>query len=122
MLHTNRHLTWLAVLFCCIIFSTQAFALADKENQGRWETPTKNKPDAEVPGFLVNLGPTGARAILTDKTFVVRYIFKDAPALGQLKLNDEKSDTNLKYSVWDFLNFAFSLQIPILLDYVINNS
>jgi hypothetical protein len=66
-----------------------AFALADKDNQGRWTTPTTNGPDKEVPGFLVNLGPTGARGILTEKTFIVRYIFAHSPAVGHLKLGDE---------------------------------
>jgi hypothetical protein len=67
-----------------------AYAVADKTNQGRWDKPTENNaPDKEVPGFLVNLGPTGARAVLTEKTFIVRYMFKDSPAVGRLKLEDE---------------------------------
>lgn len=73
-----------------LFFATHAYAVADKTNQGRWSTPTENNlPDKEVPGFLVNLGPTGARAILTEKTFIVRYIFKNSPAVGLLKLEDE---------------------------------
>ncbi len=71
---------------CC----SDAFAVADKENQGRWTKPTVNNlPDKEVPGFLVNLGPTGARAVLTEQSFIVKYIFKDSPAVGRLKLDDE---------------------------------
>lgn len=84
---------WLLVLgvvltsWCC---SPDAFAVADKENQGRWTKPTENNlPDKEVPGFLVNLGPTGARAVLTEQSFIVKYIFKDSPAVGRLKLDDE---------------------------------
>ena len=90
MLSINRPLLCLILLVFSVFCSTQAFALADKDNQGRWTTPTENNlPDKEVPGFLVNLGPTGARAVLTEKTFIVRYIFKDAPALNHLKLEDE---------------------------------
>lgn len=84
---------WLLVLgviltsFCC---GPDAVAVADKENQGRWTKPTENNlPDKEVPGFLVNLGPTGARAVLTEKSFIVKYIFKGSPAVGRLTLDDE---------------------------------
>lgn len=73
--------------WCC---APDAFAMADKENQGRWTKPTENNlPDKEVPGFLVNLGPTGARAVLTEKSFIVKYIFKGSPAVGRLTLDDE---------------------------------
>ena len=34
-------------------------AIKDKDNQGRWEKRVESGPDKEVPGFLVNLGPTG---------------------------------------------------------------
>jgi len=75
----------LAILFC----QSAAYAVGDKDNQGRWNKPTEHDaPDKEVPGFLVNLGPTGARAILTEKTFIVKYIFKDSPAFGRLKIDD----------------------------------
>ena len=68
----------------------EAFAVGDKDNHGQWNKPAENdQPDKEVPGFFVNLGPTGARAILTENTFVVRYIFKDSPATKLLKLDDE---------------------------------
>ncbi len=78
------------VVMAALGLSPQALAMLDKDNQGRWLKPTvNNQPDKEVPGFLVNLGPTGARAILTEKTFVVRYIFADSPAVGRLKLDDE---------------------------------
>ncbi|HEX7900383.1 MAG TPA: DUF6288 domain-containing protein [Planctomycetota bacterium] len=62
--------------------------IKDKDNQGRWEKRVESGPDAEVPGFLVNLGPTGARAALTEKTFVVRYVFKGSPAYERLRLGD----------------------------------
>jgi hypothetical protein len=71
-------------------FSASAYAEADKD----YAYPGQDKaggdaPDKEVPGWLVNLGPTGARAIITKNSFIVRYIFKDSPAVGRLNLGDE---------------------------------
>jgi cell division septation protein DedD len=89
MVITKRPLALMGMLVATLFSWSTAYAVADKTNQGRWEKPTENNaPDKEVPGFLVNLGPTGARAILTERTFIVRYIFKDSPAVGRLKLDD----------------------------------
>ncbi|MCF7955957.1 MAG: hypothetical protein K9M75_09170 [Phycisphaerae bacterium] len=57
------------------VFNSSLIAI-EKDNRGRWETPTKSGPDKDVPGYLINLGPTGARAILESKSFIVKYIFK----------------------------------------------
>lgn len=72
----------LALLCAALLPSSPVNAIRDQDNQGRWESaPTwHNEPDKPVPGSPVNLGPTGARARLTSKTFIVRYIFKDSPA------------------------------------------
>lgn len=73
-----------------IAMCPRGFAVSDESNQGRWTRPTDCAADKQVPGFLVNLGPTGARAELTkNNTFIVRYIFKDSPAVGRLKIGDE---------------------------------
>ncbi len=61
----------------------------DEEKMGRREKPTNKGPDKGVPGFLVNLGPTGARAILKETSFVVKYVFTNSPASGKLKIDDE---------------------------------
>ena len=66
------------------------------DNRGRWETPSTKGPDKEVPGFLINLGPTGARAILEKKSFTVKYIFKNSPASGLLELDDVITGVNGK--------------------------
>lgn len=72
-----------------LLAAVDVHGIKDKDNQGRWTKPTVNNlPDKEVPGFLVNLGPTGARAILTEKTFIVKYVFKGSPAEGRLRLDD----------------------------------
>ncbi len=78
----------LGMVFAILVCGSDAYAIKDKDNQGKWNKSGGDAPDKEVPGFLVNLGPTGARAILTEKTFIVKYIFKDSPALGRLKLDD----------------------------------
>ncbi len=72
------------------------YALRDEANQGRWEKPCEVGPDAVVPGFLVNMGPTGARGILREASYVVKYIFEDSPADGVLELDDEVYGANGK--------------------------
>ncbi|MBV8879306.1 MAG: hypothetical protein JO332_05055 [Planctomycetaceae bacterium] len=71
-----------------LLLALDAAAIKDKDNQGRWDKRAESGPDREVPGFLVNLGPTGARAVLTEKTFVVRYLLKGAPGDGRLRPGD----------------------------------
>ena len=83
-----RFAAFLGIAFAALAFASVAFAIKDSTNQNRWEKPGGDPPDKEVPGFLVNLGPTGARAVLTEKTFVVKYIFRGSPAAGKLKVGD----------------------------------
>jgi len=84
-----RDLAALGMLAAVLLPTSPAEAIKDKTNQGRWTKPTVNNlPDKEVPGFLVNLGPTGARGILTEQTFIVKYLFKGSPAEGRLRLDD----------------------------------
>ena len=73
-----------------------AHAIADADNLGQWEKPTKIGPDKDVPGFLMNLGPTGARAILKETSFVVKYVFPGSPAAGKLLIDDEITAANGK--------------------------
>jgi hypothetical protein len=85
----KRSLVLLGALIATGVLAPDALAIKDADNQGCWTKPTENNaPDKEVPGFLINLGPTGARAVLTDKTLVVRYLFKETPASGRLELGD----------------------------------
>ena len=86
----GRFLTrWSIVILTLPALSTHAFALRDESNQGRWDKPCTVGPDAAVPGFLVNMGPTGARGILTKHSFVVKFVFPNTPASNVLKLDDE---------------------------------
>jgi hypothetical protein len=73
-----------------------ALAIADADNLGQWDKPTKIGPDKDVPGFLVNLGPTGARAILKESSFVVKHVFAGSPAEGKLRIDDEITAANGK--------------------------
>jgi hypothetical protein len=79
-----------------LLFAGPAAALKDENNQGRWEKPCARGPDAVVPGFLVNMGPTGARGILKANSYVVKYIFDGSPAAGVLKIDDEVTGANGK--------------------------
>lgn len=79
-----------------LALALDAQALRDEGNQGRWDKPCSNGPDAEVPGFLVNMGPTGARGILKERSYVVKHIFAKSPAKGVLEIDDEVIGANGK--------------------------
>lgn len=58
---------------------------------------TKVGPDAEVPGWYINLGITGARAMITQEeptSLLVMFVFKDTPAFGKLEKGDKISGAN----------------------------
>ena len=48
------------------LIAPDTFAIRDETNQKRWDRPCKDGPDKVVPGFLINMGPTGARGTLTS--------------------------------------------------------
>lgn len=91
----QKTIAFLASALCIGIPGT-AFAIADADNLGQWEKPTDIGPDKDVPGFLVNLGPTGARAILKESSFVVKHVFNGSPAEGKLRTDDEITGANGK--------------------------
>ena len=87
----KRTFRLLVLLLALFSFSdTDLQAIADETNQERWNKPhpSGKGPDAKVPGFLVNMGPTGARGILTRSSLIVKHIFPGSPADGKLQLND----------------------------------
>ena len=88
--------TTLLTLTLSLAIPGLALAIADADNLGQWDKPTKIGPDKEVPGFLVNLGPTGARAILKESSFVVKHVFAKSPADGKLRIDDEITGANGK--------------------------
>lgn len=83
------HFQPLPSLCALLLMTVAAQAIFDETNIDQWEKPTAKGPDKEVAGFLINLGPTGARAILKERSFVVKHVFDKSPAMGQLRLNDE---------------------------------
>jgi len=84
-------------LALALLLLTSINLLAIEEgNRDRWSTPAKKGPDKEVPGYLINLGPTGARATLESKSFTVKYIFTKSPAAGKLQLDDVITGVNGK--------------------------
>jgi hypothetical protein len=95
MFHKPLTSTLLALALALPIPGT-ALAIADADNLGQWEKPTNIGPDKEAPGFLVNLGPTGARAILKESSFVVKHVFSKSPAEGKLRIDDEITGANGK--------------------------
>jgi hypothetical protein len=87
------------LLICCVahvLLTPDCLAIADEDNMGQWTKPVNKGPDAEVPGFLINLGPTGARAVLKPKSLVVKHIFARSPASGKLHIDDEIVGVNGK--------------------------
>jgi len=95
MKDTHRVMMWAGILVA-MLPSGSGWAIIDSDNQGQWSKPTKRGPDKEVPGFLVNLGPTGARAILKERSFVVKYVFPQSPAYKKLDIDDEIVGVNDK--------------------------
>jgi len=91
----NRLLRPAAVLVS-LILAHPAAAIVDPENLGQWTRATEIGPDRKVPGFLVNLGPTGARAVLKESSLVVRHVFEGSPADGVLRIDDEITGANGK--------------------------
>jgi hypothetical protein len=58
---------------------------------------TKVGPDAEVPGWYINLGVTGVRAMITQEeptNLLVMYVFKDTPAFGKVEKGDKITGAN----------------------------
>ncbi|MFZ9937419.1 MAG: DUF6288 domain-containing protein [Luteolibacter sp.] len=86
--------TALLTLAVSALLTGNALAIADAENLGQWNKPTGIGPDKDCPGFLVNLGPTGARAALKESSFVVKHVFPASPADGRLRIDDEITGAN----------------------------
>jgi len=83
--------TVLLVLVVAGTFCTPAWALRAGKG-ATWQRTTKVGPDAQVPGWFINLGVTGARAKIPDeepKVLEVMFVFKDTPAFGKLKVGDK---------------------------------
>ena len=81
-----RVMCWILILTISI---QPAFAL--RKNQP-WNRTTKVGPDAKTGGWYINLGITGARAMIrldAPRILEVTYVFSNTPAAGQLKVGDK---------------------------------
>lgn len=96
MRNANPTMMMLAGILISLCFVETGWAIVDPDNMGQWTKPTNSGPDKDVPGFLVNLGPTGARAILKETSFVVKYVFPTSPADKKLSIDDEIVGVNDK--------------------------
>jgi len=113
MNHYSHSVTLRAAILALAVCGN-AFAVKDPTNQGRWEKPCESGPDAVVPGFLINMGPTGARGTLTEEAFVVKYLFAKSPADGVLQLEDEVLGANGKtFSKHSFAKGVHGIDGPI---------
>ena len=85
-----------SITVCFLALSFFQVNAIEKDNRERWEKPVGSGPDKDVPGYLINLGPTGARATLEEKSFTVKYLFENSPAAGKLQLDDVITGVNGK--------------------------
>ena len=86
----------LAGILVTLLCAESGQAIVDPDNKGQWAKPTNKGPDKEVPGFLVNLGPTGARGwmwgmrLRTDfaRQILITKVDAGSPADGMLQVDD----------------------------------
>ena len=85
----KRLAAWCAVVLVLALTTPLVWAL----DRPPWDKrTTKIGPDAEVPGWYINLGITGARAMIAEaepKVLLVTFLFKDTPASGKLQPGDK---------------------------------
>jgi hypothetical protein len=90
---TVRQLSLLALLLLPI---DSAWSL---DNTPWGNLRTEVGPDAEVPGWFINLGITGVRAIITKEEptkLEVMFVFKQSPAFGKLEVGDKITGANTR--------------------------
>ena len=78
-----------SLLFLC--HASPSHAQVDYGKDSPWDQRAESGPDAKVPGWFYNLGITGLRAQLVadePKALLIKYVFPDSPADGQVKAGD----------------------------------
>lgn len=86
MLRARRTSILVVIVALVVTFLTSSAPAVSKNYP--WGRRTRFAPDNQVPGSFVNLGQTGARAKLNAVSLEVRYVFKNTPADGKLKVGD----------------------------------
>lgn len=85
----NR-LTTSACLLIVVLLGGMEPATAFRKGQP-WDVTTRTEPDAETGGWYINLGITGARAMIEvekPKVFVIKHVFAGTPASEKLEVGD----------------------------------
>jgi hypothetical protein len=80
----------LTIALACCMGGPRAEALP-KGNGDFWKVRTRVGPDAEVPGWFLNLGITGVRALVREEAptaLEVAHVFEDTPAWQKLQVGD----------------------------------
>jgi len=94
-----------ALSVCCLIAALYVVAICSPAMALRggdgatWTKTTNAGADAQVPGWFINLGITGARAKIPDdqpKILEVAHVFADTPAAGKLRIGDRIVGVNGK--------------------------
>jgi hypothetical protein len=85
----KRSAAWCAVALLLALTTPLVWAL----DRPPWDKlTTKVGPDAEVPAWYINLGITGARAMIAEiepKVLLITFAFSDTPAAGKLQKGDK---------------------------------
>ena len=79
-----------ACLLAAALAGPRAWAIAE-HGESPWNVKTRVGPDAQVGGWFINLGITGARVKLTaaePRALEVMYVFPKTPAWGKLSPGD----------------------------------
>jgi len=93
----HRLLRFIALLPMLLASSIQsATAVNERADGWPWNLKLHGHHDAEVAkalgtGWFLNVGPTGIRAQITrdnPKYFTVRYVFRNSPANGKIRIDD----------------------------------
>ncbi len=90
----SRALRQLSLLALLLLPTDPAWSL---DNTPWGNLKTEVGPDAEVPGWFINLGITGARAMITKEEptqLLVKFVFKKSPAFGNLEVGDKITGAN----------------------------
>jgi hypothetical protein len=91
----NPRNSWRSIIFLLALSGPNLIAI-ELNNRDRWTKPVEKGPDKDVPGYLINLGPTGARATLESNSFTVKFVFEQSPAAGKLQIDDVITGINGK--------------------------
>jgi hypothetical protein len=80
------------LLLAALTLAAPAAAQVHHHADGQpWKQQARRGPDAEVKGWLYNLGVTGVRVKLEDENpthLVVGHVFEGSPADGRVRLGD----------------------------------